>query len=60
MRHLIEVNVPICPECSSLLRACYNEIEMYYRCPDCKKRFAIVDSGQSCKEVEVDDGNTSE
>lgn len=48
MSHIIQINVPICPKCTALLR--HDVIGERYFCYDCRTIFNIVEEGQNERE----------
>lgn len=49
----LQVNVPTCPDCNSIMIKRYQGEECFYVCLDCKAIWNIVGAGQSDSEIGI-------
>lgn len=59
MKIMIQDGIPICPECTGLLRKICTDTDIVYVCNDCKLTLTVIDYGQSERELKCQIKNTN-
>lgn len=52
---IIQQNVPMCPECSSLMSTRHQDGKLFFFCHDCLHIYKVIENGQAEIELLVSD-----